>query len=69
MTKLDVRVERARRLPPAQRDVKAKLRRECVADEKRVAVEAVRRERAELVLPLADNSAGPHFDCNEAERR
>ena len=36
-----------------------------VADEQRIAVEAIRRKRAEFVLPLADDSARPHFESDE----
>ena len=51
---LDVGVERARRLAPALRGVKAELGGEHVADDQRVVVEPVRREWAELVLPQPD---------------
>ena len=48
---LDVGIECARRLAPANRGVKAELGGEHVADDQRVVVETVRRERAKLILP------------------
>ena len=69
MPKLDIGVERARRLAPAQRGVKAELGGEHVADDQRVVVEPVRRERAELILPQPDQPARSHLQCDEAKRR
>ena len=69
VAKFNVGIERARRLPPAERDVAAEFGADHVADEQRVGVEPIGRKRAELVLPLADESAGSHFKRDEAERR
>jgi hypothetical protein len=48
--------------------VETKICGEHVTDKKRIAVEAIRRERAELILPAVHDPARSHFECNEAER-
>jgi hypothetical protein len=62
-----IRIERARRLTPAKRYVAAEIGTQHVADEQRVGIETIRRERAEFILPLADDAAGSQFERDEAE--
>lgn len=69
VAKLNVGIERARRLPPAEVDVAAKLGADHIADEERVRVEPIGRKPAELVLPQTHELAGAHFEGDEAERR
>jgi hypothetical protein len=68
VAKLDIGIERASWLSPTLCDVAAELGADGVADDQRVSIEPVRRERAELVLPQANDPARSHLECNEAER-
>ena len=67
--KLNIGIERTRRLAPALASVKAKLGGEHVADDQRFAVETVWRERAELVLPQPDQPARSHLQRDETKWR
>jgi len=69
MSKLKVRVERAGRLAPIARNMKAELGRQHVANDQSIAVEAVGRKPPEFILPEADKSARAHLQRHQAERR
>jgi hypothetical protein len=69
VAELDVRIESASRLWPAERDVAAEFCASHVAHEQHASVEPVRRKRAEVVAPLTNDPARSHFKRNEAERR
>ena len=66
---LDVGIERTRRFAPTQRSVNTEFGGEHVADDQRVVVEAVRRERAKLVLPQPNEPARSHLQSDETKRR
>jgi hypothetical protein len=51
VAKFNIDVDRPRRLPPAERSVKTEFSGRHIAEDQGLGVEAVGRERAELILP------------------
>src|SRR5262249_56823915 len=57
MTKLNIGIERARRLAPAKRDVGTEFSADHIADDQGIGVDAVRRKPPKILLPQTNGSA------------
>jgi len=67
--KLDIGVERASRLAPTFRNVKAKLGGEHIADDQHIGIETISREQTQFILPEPNKTVRTHLQRNKTKRR